>query len=135
MKKLSEEEKKYFREVFEEKNSIIEYSYGFGWVPVKTKDELERIISTDYYYSFRIVDFMPYGDITDFLDKQKSHGPYLIPINITPKKLIYPIEIKDDGITIYTGSGGYGEVYSEFVKYNALKKYYTWQDGYPCGKF
>ena len=133
MKKLSEEEKKYFREVFEEKNSIIEYSYGLGWIPVKTKDELERIINTDY--SFRIVDFKPYGDITEFLDKQKIHGPYLIPINITPKKLIYPIEIKDDGITIYTGSGGYGEVYSEFVKYNALKKYYTWQDGYPCGKF
>ena len=133
MKKLSEEEKKYFREVFEEKNSIIEYSYGFGWIPVKTKDELERIISTDY--SFRIVDFEPYSNIPEFLDKQKSHGPYLIPINITPKKLIYPIEIKDDGITIYTGSGGYGEVYSNFVSYNALKKYYTWQDGYPCGKF
>ena len=133
MKKLSEEEKKYFQEVFEEKNSIIVYSYGFGWIPVKTKDELERIINTDY--NFRIVDFEPYGNITEFLDKQKYHGPYLIPINITPKKLIYPIEIKDDGITIYTGSGGYGEVYSEFVKYNALKKYYTWQDGYPCGKF
>ena len=133
MKKLSEEEKKYFREVFEEKNSIIVYSYGFGWIPVKTKDELERIINTDY--NFRIVDFKPYGNITEFLDKQKYHGPYLIPINITPKKLIYPIEIKDDGITIYTGSGGYGEVYSEFVSYNALKKCYTWQDGYPCGKF
>jgi hypothetical protein len=131
--KLSEEEKKHYREVFEEKNSIIEYSYGIGWIPVKTKDELERIISADY--NFRIVDFKPYGNITEFLDKQKYHGPYLIPINIQPKKLIYPIEIKDDGITIYTGSGGYGEVYSEFVKYNALKKCYTWQDNYPCGKF
>jgi hypothetical protein len=134
MKKLSEEEKKHYREVFEEKNSIIEYANGWGWVPIKTKDELERILnSTDY--SIRIIDFEPYGNITEFLDKQKSHGPYLIPINIQPKKLIYPIEIKDDGITIYTGSGGYGEVYSEFVKYNALKKYYTWQDDYPCGKF
>ena len=131
--KLSEEEKKHYREVFEEKNSIIEYAYGWGWVPIKTKDELERIISQDY--SFRIVDFEPYGNITDFLDKQKSHGPYLIPINIQPKKLIYPIEIKDDGITIYKGGGCYGEAYSEFVKYNALKKYYTWQDDYPCGKF
>jgi hypothetical protein len=129
MKKLSEEEKKYFREVFEEKNSIIEYSYGFGWIPVKTKDELERIISTDY--NFRIVDFKPYGDITEFLDKQKYHDPYLIPINVQPKKLKYPIEMTDEGVTLYSG---YMES-SEFVKYNALKKYYTWQDNYPCGKF
>ena len=101
-----------------------------GWVPIKTKDELERILnSTDY--SIRIIDFEPYGNITEFLDKQKSHGPYLIPINIQPKKLIYPIEIKDDGITIYNG---YMES-AEFVKYDALKKYYTWQDDYPCGKF
>jgi hypothetical protein len=45
--KLSEEEKKHYREVFEEKNSIIEYSYGIGWIPVKTKDELERILYDD----------------------------------------------------------------------------------------
>lgn len=134
MKKLSEEEKKYFREVFEEKNSIIEYAYGWGWAPIRTKDQLDSILNSTNY-SIRIVDFNPYNNITEFLDKQKSHGPYLIPINITPKKLIYPIEIKDNGITIYTGSGGYGEVYSEFVSYNALKKYYTWQDDYPCGKF
>ena len=133
MKKLTEEEKKHFQKAFEDRNIIIEYAYGWGWIPITTKDQLDSIISTDY--NFRIVDFKPYGNITEFLDKQKSHGPYLIPINITPKKLIYPIEIKDDGITIYTDSGGYGEVYSEFVKYNALKKYYTWQDGYPCGKF
>ena len=76
----------------------------------------------------------PYETIQELLEDSKIHGPYLIPINIQPKKLIYPIEIKDDGITIYTGSGGYGEVYSESVKYNALKKYYTWQDGSPCGK-
>ena len=134
MKKLSENEKKYFREVFEEKNSIIEYEYGCGWIPITTKDKLDCILnSTDY--SIRIVDFEPYGDITEFLDKQKTHGPYIIPINITPKKLIYPIEIKDDGITIYTGSGGYGEVYSKFITYKSLKKYFTWQDDYPCGKF
>ena len=135
MKKLSEEEKKYFRKVFEEKNSIIEYAYGWGWIPIKTEKELDFILNSSANYSIRIVDFEPYGDINEFLDKQKSHGPYLIPNNITTKKLIYPIEIKNDGITIYTGSGGYGEVYSEFVTYNALKKYYTWQDDYPCGKF
>ena len=128
--KLSEEEKKHFREVFEEKNSIIEYANGWGWVPIKTKDELERILnSTDY--SIRIIDFEPYGNITEFLDKQKSHGPYLIPINVRPKKLKYPIEVTDEGVTLYSG---YMES-SEFVKYNALKKYYTWQDDYPCGKF
>ena len=128
--KLSEEGKKHYREVFEEKNSIIEYANGWGWVPIKTKDELERILnSTDY--SIRIIDFEPYGNITEFLDKQKSHGPYLIPINIQPKKLIYPIEVTDEGVTLYNG---YMQS-AEFVKYNALKKYYTWQDDYPCGKF
>lgn len=76
----------------------------------------------------------PYETIQELLEDSKIHGLYLIPINIRPKMLIYPIEIKDDGITIYIGSGGYGEVYSEFVKYDALKKYYTWQDGHPCGK-
>lgn len=130
MKKLSEEEKKYFREVFEEKNSIIEYAYGWGWIPIKTKDELERILnSTDY--SIRIIDFEPYGNITEFLDKQKSHGPYLIPINVQPKILKYPIEVKDEGVTLYNG---YMES-PEFIKYDVLKKYYTWQDNYPCGKF
>lgn len=128
--KLSEEEKKYFREVFEEKNSIIEYANGWGWIPIKTKDELECILnSTDY--SIQIIDFEPYGNITEFLDKQKSHGPYLIPINIQPKKLIYPIEVNDEGVTLYNG---YMES-PEFVKYDVLKKYYTWQDNYPCGKF
>ena len=130
MKKLSEEEKKYFREVFEEKNSIIEYAYGWGWIPIKTKDELERILnSTDY--SIQIIDFEPYGNITEFLDKQKSHGPYLIPINVQPKILKYPIEVKDEGVTLYNG---YMES-PEFIKYDVLKKYYTWQDDYPCGKF
>ena len=130
MKKLSEEEKKYFREVFEEKNSIIEYAYGWGWIPIKTKDELERILnSTDY--SIQIIDFEPYGNITEFLDKQKSHGPYLIPINVQPKILKYPIEVKDEGVTLYNG---YMES-PEFIKYDVLKKYYTWQDNYPCGKF
>jgi hypothetical protein len=65
------------------------------------------------------------------LDKQKYHDPYLIPINVQPKKLKYPIEMTDEGVTLYSG---YMES-SEFVKYNALKKYYTWQDDYPCGKF
>ena len=130
MKKLSEEEKKYFREVFEEKNSLIEYANGWGWVPIKTKDELERILnSTDY--SIRIIDFEPYGNITEFLDKQKSHGPYLIPINVRPKILKYPIEVTDKGVTLYNG---YMES-PEFIKYDVLKKYYTWQDDYPCGKF
>lgn len=128
--KLSEEEKKHYREVFEEKNSIIEYANGWGWVPIKTKDELERILnSTDY--SIRIIDFEPYGNITEFLDKQKSHGPYLIPINVRPKTLKYPIEVNDEGVTLYNE---YMES-AEFVKYDALKKYYTWQDDYPCGKF
>lgn len=128
--KLSEEEKKHYREVFEEKNSIIEYANGWGWVPIKTKDELERILnSTDY--SIRIIDFEPYGNITEFLDKQKSHGPYLIPINTQPKTLKYPIEVKDDGVSLYNGFWQS----SEFIKYDVLKKYYTWQDDYPCGKF
>lgn len=130
MKKLSEEEKKYFRKIFEEKNSIIEYAYGWGWVPIKTKDELERILnSTDY--SIQIIDFEPYRNITEFLYKQKSHGPYLIPINTQPKTLKYPIEVTDEGVTLYSG---YMDS-SEFVNYNALKKCYTWQDGYPCGRF
>ena len=34
MKKLSEKEKNYFREIFEEKNSIIEFSDGYGWEPI-----------------------------------------------------------------------------------------------------
>lgn len=128
--KLSEEEKKHFREIFEEKNSIIEYANGWGWIPIKTKDELEHILnSTDY--SIRIIDFEPYGNITEFLDKQKSHGPYLIPINTQPKTLKYPIEVTDEGVTLYSG---YMQS-SKFVKYDVLKKYYTWQDNYPCGKF
>ena len=65
------------------------------------------------------------------MDKQKYHGPYLIPINVQPKKLKCPIKVTDEGVTLYSG---YMES-SEFVKYNALKKYYTWQDNYPCGKF
>lgn len=130
MKKLSEEEKKYFREVFEEKNSIIEYAYGWGWTPIRTKDQLDSILNSTNY-SIRIVDFNPYNNITEFLDKQKSHGPYLIPINVQPKKLKYPIEVTDKGVTLYSG---YMQS-SEFVSYNALKKYYTWQDNYPCGKF
>ena len=76
----------------------------------------------------------PYKTIQELLEDLKIHGPYLIPINITPKKLIYPIEITDDGITIYTGSGGYGEVYSEFITYKSLELNYIWQDGSPCGK-
>jgi hypothetical protein len=76
----------------------------------------------------------PYETIQELLEDFKIHGPYLIPINITPKKLIYPIEIKDGGITIYTDSGGYGEVYSEFITYKSLELNYTWQDGSPCGK-
>jgi hypothetical protein len=139
MKKASEEEKDYYRKVFEERTGVVEYAYGWGWVPIKTKEELEKLLNTDnimnFRYDIRVVPLEPYGNITDFLDKQKSHGPYLIPINIQPKMLIYPIEIKDDGITIYTGSGGYGEVYSEFITYKSLKLNYTWQDGHPCGKF
>ena len=130
MKKLTEEEKKHFQKAFEDRNIIIEYAYGWGWIPITTKDQLDSILnSTDY--SIRIVDFEPYSNITEFLDSQKSHGPYLIPINVRPKNLKCPIEVTDEGVTLYSG---YMES-SEFVKYNALKKYYTWQDGYPCGKF
>ena len=130
MKKVSEEEKDYYRKVFEERTGVVEYAYGWGWVPIKTKDQLDCILnSTDY--SIRIVDFKPYGDITEFLDKQKSHGPYLIPINTQPKTLKYPVEVKDDGVSLYNGFWQS----SEFIKYDVLKKYYTWQDDYPCGKF
>ena len=130
MKKLSEKEKNYFREVFEEKNSIIEFSDGYGWEPITTKDKLECVLNSTNCL-IRIIDIKPYSNITDFLDKQKSHGPYLIPIYTQPKKLKCPIEVTDEGVTLYSG---YMES-SEFVNYNALKKYYTWQDGYPCGKF
>jgi hypothetical protein len=130
MKKLSEKEKNYFREVFEEKNSIIEFSDGYGWEPITTKDKLECVLNSTNYL-IHIIEIKPYSNINEFLDKQKSHGPYLIPINIEPKVLKYPIEVKDDGVSLYNG---YWQS-SEFVKYEILKKYYTWQDGYPCGKF
>lgn len=135
MKKVSEEEKDYYRKVFEERTGVVEYAYGWGWVPIKTKEELEKLLNTDnimnFRYDIRVVPLEPYGNITEFLDKQKSHGPYLIPINIQPKMLICPIEVKDEGVTLYDG---YMQS-SEFVKYDILKKYYTWQDDYPCGKF
>lgn len=130
MKKLSEKEKNYFREVFEEKNSIIEFSDCYGWEPITTKDKLECVLNSTNYL-IHIIEIKPYSNINEFLDKQKSHGPYLIPINIEPKVLKYPIEVKDDGVSLYNG---YWQS-SEFVKYEILKKYYTWQDGYPCGKF
>lgn len=130
MKKLSEKEKNYFREVFEEKNSIIEFSDGYGWKPITTKDKLECVLNSTNYL-IHIIEIKPYSNINEFLDKQKSHGPYLTPINIEPKVLKYPIEVKDDGVSLYNG---YWQS-SEFVKYEILKKYYTWQDGYPCGKF
>ncbi len=72
----------------------------------------------------------PYETIQELLEGAKIHGPYLIPINIQPKILKYPIEVTDEGITLYNG---YMES-PEFVKYDVLKKYYTWQDGSPCGK-
>ena len=130
MKKLSEKEKNYFREVFEEKNSIIEFSDGYGWEPITTKDKLECVLNSTNYL-IHIIEIKPYSNITEFLDKQKSHGPYLIPINTQPKTLKYPIEVKDDGVSLYNGF----LQSSEFIKYDVLKKYYTWQDGYPCGKF
>ena len=130
MKKLSEKEKNYFLEVFEEKNSIIEFSDGYGWEPITTKDKLECVLNSTNYL-IRIIDIKPYSNITEFLDSQKSHGPYLIPINTQPKTLKYPIEVKDEAITLYNS---YWQS-PEFEKYDVLKKYYTWQDGYPCGKF
>ena len=44
---------------------------------------------------------------------------------------LYEIIEKVEGVTLYNG---YMES-PEFVKYDVLKKYYTWQDDYPCGKF
>ena len=76
----------------------------------------------------------PYETIQELLEDSKIHGPYLIPINITPKTLIYPIEINDNGVIIHSGHCGYGEVYSELVTYKSLELNYTWQDGSPCGK-
>ena len=135
MKKVSEEEKDYYRKVFEERTGVVEYAYGWGWVPIKTKEELEKLLNTDnimnFRYDIRVVPLEQYSNITEFLDKQKSHGPYLIPINVRPKMLKCPIEVTDEGVTLYSG---YMES-SEFVKYDVLKKYYTWQDDYPCGKF
>ena len=135
MKKVSEEEKDYYRKVFEERTGVVEYAYGWGWVPINTKEELEKLLNTDnimnFRYDIRVVPLEPYSNITEFLDKQKSHGPYLIPINTQPKTLKYPIEVKDDGVSLYNGFWQS----SEFIKYDVLKKYYTWQDDYPCGKF
>ena len=76
----------------------------------------------------------PYETIEELLKDSKIHGPYLISINTTPKKFVCPIEIKDNGITIHSGHGGYGEVYSGLVTYKSLELNYTWQDGSPCGK-
>ena len=47
MKKVSEEEKDYYRKVFEERTGVVEYAYGWGWVPIKTKEELEKLLNTD----------------------------------------------------------------------------------------
>ena len=73
MKKLSEKEKNYFLEVFEEKNSIIEFSDGYGWEPITTKDKLECVLNSTNYL-IRIIDIKPYSNITEFLDSQKSHS-------------------------------------------------------------
>ena len=129
---LSEEQKELIRSLF--KTGM----YGIKWDSrivgstfiVNYLEELEQAFNDEDLRMMVCYELSPYSNVQELLSASKNHGPYLIPINVQPKMLQCPIEVTDEGVTFYDG---YLES-SEFVTYDFLKKYYTWQDGTHCGK-
>lgn len=74
----------------------------------------------------------PYENVEQLLEDSKIHGPYVIGLNNHIYNLITSIiPINADGSDVRIELSGHRH---NSNSYEELLRFYTWQDGSPCGK-
>ena len=121
------DKKEELRAAFNDPTKVVEVAMGFGFNPCLYADGFEKMLERVNDYSWRISEMLPYESYAEFLQKQKIHGPYLLPVNIQDV-VVLPYYVSNSKVIVNNGN------FEETLTFLDVMKYYRWQDGSFCGK-